>query len=78
MKKSKERLQEYDFYYSAKQDELRVKLNKFAVWEEDKQGGVFIHGKQYTEMVKKGQKPFGNFDDHVLVYSGSDLNVTFN
>ena len=63
----------YDFYYSAKQAEG---MKRDLVMEGTKRPNVYIHGKLYTEAVRVGEKPGGNFDDYELVHSGGEIKDT--
>lgn len=68
----------YDFYYSAEQEKLKKELKKHTENFPDNQypPTVFtIHGRPYTEKIKKGKKPMGNFNDYELVYSEEEKTV---
>ena len=60
----------YDFYYSDEQvkliNELRNENDENPILVPE----YMIHGNPYIVMVKKGDKPTGNFNDYKLVFSG--------
>lgn len=61
----------WDYYYSAKQEEVCVE-NAPRYMPPQKYFYKLYDGKPFTEMVKSGTKPFGNFDDYQLVGTGDD------
>jgi len=66
----------YDFYFSSKQLKHFNEMEKVSheISEAPPHlGSHTIHGNLYTEMVKKGEKPTGNFDDYKLVYSAGKM-----
>lgn len=57
----------YDFYYSEKQHEVEMSYGQLGI--------VRVNGILYTEAIEHG-KHKSNWDDAVLVYSGTDYKIT--
>tara|TARA_R110000796_G_scaffold60642_2_gene140281 strand:+ start:186 stop:434 length:249 start_codon:yes stop_codon:yes gene_type:complete len=71
------RKEQKDFYASDKGNAHRKRLHErygddplFCSHEN------FVNGIKYIEMISQGIKPLSNFDDMVLVYSGTDYEIT--
>lgn len=62
---------QYDFYYSTKQAAQYVQLSVASYVLDDRIKKHRFRDKTYTEVVPKGAKLIGKFDDYVLIGSGT-------
>jgi len=58
--------EQLDFYFSAKQAEIR---------RERRMPLIFFRDQQYTECCDKGESPMGKFDDYVFLGTGTDDDI---
>ncbi|GAB3317690.1 hypothetical protein GCM10027299_08970 [Larkinella ripae] len=64
-------VQYYDFYYSAKQAESYEKISLASYTLEDRVKKNRFRDKTFTQAVPKGEKVMSDFDDYVLIGSGT-------
>lgn len=67
-----DRVEQYDFWYSKKQEKA-LKKSKQHPYVESR-----FKGKVYTEMTSKGRKPISSFGDLKFLGTGANEDITFN
>ena len=63
-------VQQYDFYYSAKQAEQFIQMSTIGYTRADRIKKKQFRDRTFTELVLKGRKPAEAFDDYTLIGSG--------